>query len=176
MDDVLVLNTTMEPLNVVELQRAIQLLLRNKAKIVHVRNRDVRTVSFAIPLPSVIQMLYFIKRGRQSVALSKKNVLLRDKHQCMYCGVVGEQKLTVDHVFPKSRGGPSTFENLVCACVPCNTRKRDRTPEEAGMKLRRKPYRPRYIAWAVFKRHTAPEEWALYASLWSVSIEERLGQ
>lgn len=75
---------------------------------------------------------------------------------------------------PKSRGGASTWENLVCACVRCNGRKNDRTPAEAGMLLRRKPYEPRYIPWIRIKRNTLPTDWSKYLFLYDVSIEERV--
>jgi 5-methylcytosine-specific restriction endonuclease McrA len=173
--DVLVLNTTLEPLNVVAFKRAISLLLNGKAKIVHVRDRDVRAATIAIPLPSVIQMVYYIARGRREVPLSKKAVLIRDEHRCQYCGVTGQKKLTVDHIMPRSRGGGSTWENLVTACMVCNQRKRDRTPDEAGMRLRKKPRKPRFIPWLVISRNTTEADWLTYITLWSVSIDERIG-
>ena len=89
-------------------------------------------------MPSIIRMLYYIRRPMQKVALTKKNVLIRDDHICQYCGLRGERLMTVDHVTPKSRGGPSTWENLVCACMRCNNRKNNRTPREANMSLKRK--------------------------------------
>ena len=75
--------------------------------------------------------------------LSRKNVLRRDRHRCQYCR--SNDRLTIDHVIPKSRGGKDTWENLVAACVPCNNRKGSRTPEEAGMPLLRKPFRPSHV-------------------------------
>jgi 5-methylcytosine-specific restriction endonuclease McrA len=174
---VLVLNTTFEPLNEIGLHRAVKLLLNNKAKVVrHHEKRQVRAETIAFPMPSIIQMLYYIKRNHpKKVAMTKKNVLLRDDHRCQYCGVRGERFLTVDHVVPRSRGGPSTFENLVCACQPCNTRKKNRTPGEANMKLLRAPYVPKYIPFVVIERNMAPEDWIKALTLWNVSIEDRIG-
>lgn len=119
-------------------------------------------------------MLYYISRGRKRVALTKKNVLLRDDYTCAYCGCRGGREMTVDHVVPKSRGGASTWENLVASCSVCNGRKRDRTPKDAGMPLRRKPREPRYIPWLVIRRNTAPDEWLSYLTLYSIGIEERV--
>jgi CRISPR/Cas system Type II protein with McrA/HNH and RuvC-like nuclease domain len=82
--------------------------------------------------------------------------------------------MTVDHIVPKSRGGPSTWENLATSCQACNGRKNNRTPDEAKMKLRRKPYEPRYIPWIRIKRNTLPSEWGKFLFLYGVSIEERV--
>jgi 5-methylcytosine-specific restriction endonuclease McrA len=175
MTDVLVLNATYEYLNVTPLQRAVRLLFAGKAEIVE-RHRDVITApSVTFPLPSVIRMLYYIRRPQAVVALTKRNVLLRDDFHCQYCGAKDKSSdLTVDHVQPKSRGGPSTWENLVCACQRCNGRKRNRTPEEAGMPLLRKPKRPRHIPWVSISRNTLPNEWGKFL-FFSVSIEVRTG-
>ncbi len=125
----------------------------------------------AIALPSVVRLLYYVRRAsRQRVALTRKNVLLRDRYTCAYCGERDGATMTVDHVEPKSRGGRSTWANLVACCSPCNGRKRDRTPVEAGMPLRVKPREPRSIPWAAVKRHTMPDEWAKYLTLYNVSL------
>lgn len=174
MSQVFVLNFSYEPLSVVSLQRAVRLLFARKAEIVSRRDRTIASPSYEMALPSIIRMLYYIKRPRARVGLTKKNVLLRDDHVCQYCGIRGAE-MNVDHVIPKSRGGPSSFENLVCSCVPCNSRKRDRTPAEAGMHLRRKPYEPRYIPWITVKRNTLESEWSKYLFLYDVNIEERVG-
>jgi hypothetical protein len=110
----------------------------------------------------------------QKVALTKKNVLIRDDHSCQYCGLRGERLMTVDHVVPKSRGGESTWENLVCACMRCNNRKNNRTPHEANMALKKKPRQPKYIPWIQIKRNTLPDEWGKFLFLYNVSIEERI--
>jgi 5-methylcytosine-specific restriction endonuclease McrA len=81
--------------------------------------------------------------------------------------------MTVDHVVPRRQGGPSAWGNLISACSRCNGRKRDRTPAQAGMPLRRKPHEPRFIPFVVVRRNTRPDEWAKYLTLYSVSIEER---
>jgi 5-methylcytosine-specific restriction endonuclease McrA len=119
-------------------------------------------------------MLYYIRRPRQQVALTKKNVMLRDDYRCQYCGIKASGPMTVDHVVPKSAGGASSWENLVCACLVCNNRKNNRTPHDANMSLLRKPRRPKYIPWIQVKRHTVPGEWYKFLFLYDVSIEERI--
>jgi len=174
MSDVLLLNFTYEPLGVVDVARAVRLLFAGKAEVVHGDGRVIRSTSIAFPLPSIVRMLYFIRRSRKRVALTKKNVLLRDKYACAYCGARGDRTMTVDHIVPRARGGSSTWENLVACCSACNARKRDRTPDEARMPLRIRPREPKFIPWIVVRRHTAPDEWAKYLALYSVGIEERL--
>lgn len=174
MNDVLLLNFTYEPLGIVDIQRAVRLLFARKAEVVHDDGRQLHSVSAAFPLPSVVRLLYYVARKRNRVALTKKNVLLRDDYTCAYCSRKGGADMTVDHVQPKSRGGTSTWLNLVCCCSRCNLRKRDRTPAEAGMPLQRKPREPRFIPWVVVRRNTMPDEWWKYLSLYSVGIEERV--
>lgn len=161
MSEVLVLNNNFEPMNVAAWQRAVELIFAGKAEAIHNTARKLRSAGgFAMPLPSIIRMLYFVKRKPKGVALTKRNVLLRDDYKCGYCGRNGDRDtMTVDHVLPRAAGGKSTWENLVAACTACNGRKRDRTPEQAGMPLR---------------RHTADAEWAKYLGLWSLSIEDRI--
>ena len=172
--DVLVLNFTYEALNITSFQRAVKLLFSGKAEIVHRRDEILKSTSYEMRLPSIIRMLYYIKRPMQKVALTKKNVLLRDDYTCQYCGLRGERMMTVDHVLPRSKGGPSTWENLVCACMRCNNRKNNRTPEHANMKLKRKPKSPKYIPWIRVKRNTLPGEWHQFLFLYNVSIEEKI--
>ena len=172
-DSVLLLNSTYEPLGIVDLARAVRLLFARKVEVLHRGDRDVRTTSIAFPLPSVLRMLYYVRRARKRVALTKKNVLLRDDYACAYCLTRGGHDMTVDHVVPRSRGGSSAWENLVACCSTCNARKRDRTPAEARMPLRRTPREPRAIPWLVVRRNTAHDEWGKYLALYNVSIEER---
>jgi 5-methylcytosine-specific restriction endonuclease McrA len=171
--DVLVLNFTYEALNVTTFQRAVKLLFAGKAEAVHSQERLVCSTSFEMRMPSIIRMLYYIKRPLQRVALTKKNVLIRDDHICQYCGE-RDRIMTVDHVIPKSRGGSSTWENLVCSCMHCNNRKNNRTPQEANLSLRRKPRQPKYIPWIQIKRNTLPDEWGKFLFLYNVSIDERI--
>ena len=172
-ESVLLLNSTFEPLGIVDLARAVRLLFARKVEVIHQGDRHVQTTSFAFPLPSVVRMLYYVRRVRKRVALTKKNVLLRDDYTCAYCLARDGRDMTVDHVVPRSRGGVSAWENLVACCSACNARKRDRTPAEARMPLRRTPREPRFIAWVVVRRNTAHDEWGKYLALYNVGIEER---
>ena len=174
MSDVLLLNFTYEPLGVVDVARAVRMLFARKVEVVHAGCGEIRSVTAAFPLPSVVRLLYYIAHRRKKVALTKKNVLLRDKYLCAYCGVRGDRLMTVDHVVPRARGGRSTWENLVACCSTCNARKRDRTPDEARMPLRIRPREPKFIPWIVVRSHTAPDEWVKYLALYSVGIEQRL--
>ena len=174
MTEVLVLNFTYEALNITSFQRAVKLLFSGKAEIVHNRDRVLYSPSWEIKMPSIIRMLYYIKRPMQKVALTKKNVLLRDDYTCQYCNVRGERMMTVDHVVPRSKGGPSTWENLVCACMRCNNRKNNRSPSDANMTLKRKPKTPKYIPWIQVRRNTLPDEWHKFLFLYNVSIETRV--
>lgn len=165
---VLVLNASFEFLNVASLERAIKLLYKGKAEVVESNDaKEVGSTTFRIKMPSIIRMLYYIIRPHKVVPLTKKNILLRDNHTCQYCGSEGD---TVDHVIPKSRGGRDTWENCVCACGYCNTRKNNRTPDEAQMALERAPKRPAYIPWVLVKRDASKVGWAKYL-YWNISIE-----
>lgn len=137
---VLVLNATYEAVNVCAARRALILILNGAAHAEEETSAIVRSARLAIPVPSVIRLLEYRRIPHQARALSRKNILLRDRNTCQYCGqtlVSGE--LTLDHVLPRSLGGKSAWENLVACCHPCNNRKGDRMPEVAGMKLLRTP-------------------------------------
>jgi 5-methylcytosine-specific restriction endonuclease McrA len=160
MRSVLVLNASYEYLNVTSLERAVTLLFKDKAELVEaVDGLEISSVRVRMRLPSVIRMRYYIQRPYKEVPLTRKNVLLRDRHTCQYCGRPGD---TVDHVRPRSRGGPHTWENCVCACAECNRRKNDRTPEEARMALRRKPRRPLHLPWLLISDDKSRQGWARY--------------
>lgn len=140
MSATLVLNATFEPLNTVSWERAITLVLGRRAEIVTPSDREYRAADVTVPVPLVIRLLDYVRVPRRAaLALSRRAVLARDGHVCAYCGAPAR---TVDHIQPRSRGGANSFENLVAACGPCNHRKADRTPGEAGMVLRVRPYTP----------------------------------
>jgi 5-methylcytosine-specific restriction endonuclease McrA len=146
--NVLVLNATYEPLNVVSVKRAVVLLLKEKAQIVEATEAWVRAQS--IP-------------HRLSLPLGRRTVLARDGYTCQYCGAQPDKsELTLDHVVPRSRGGRSSWENVVTACTRCNQRKGCHTPKEAGMPLRTSPRRPRYIALTVLADARQHEVWNRY--------------
>ena len=141
---VLVLNQNYEPMSVCSAKRAIVLLYLEKAEMIEHNHDWIRSVNASMPLPSIVRLIRLINVPRKRVLLNRKNILKRDGYQCQYCGV-REGPITVDHVVPRDKGGQDTWENLVCACVGCNTKKSNRTPREAGMVLLRKPKKPGYL-------------------------------
>jgi 5-methylcytosine-specific restriction endonuclease McrA len=164
MNQVLVLNATYEPLNVVSVRRAVILLLKEKAEVVEAAEALLRSERMALPVPLVIRLVYYVRIPRRfSLPLSRRTVLARDHYICQYCGSQpGKAHLTIDHVLPRSRGGETEWENVVTACGPCNRHKGNRTPEEANMPLHRRPRRPRYLALTLIEGARAPEEWGKY--------------
>ncbi|RLG10162.1 HNH endonuclease [Candidatus Pacearchaeota archaeon] len=156
----LVLNASYEPLSICTVKRAISLYIQNKAEIIYTYDgKVIKTPSTFFPRPSVIRLNYYVKlKKRLEVPLNKKNILKRDNYTCQYCGKKGGN-MTIDHVIPKRKGGKDTWENLVCACPQCNALKGDRTPEEAGMKLLRKPFKPHYILFMFMDKKLPDERW-----------------
>lgn len=141
---VLVLNQDYSALTVCSVERAVILVHLQKVHLVETKDDQyVRSPSVKLPWPSIVRLKNYANVPYKRVMLSRKNVLKRDRHTCQYCG--GTDDLTIDHVVPKSRGGRDTWENLVAACVACNNQKGDLTPEEAGMRLARQPFRPSYV-------------------------------
>ncbi len=138
---VLVLNQNYEPLNVARARRAVVLLLRGKAELLENGVGIIHTMNELIPLPSVIRLVYLVKRPRRQRKLTRHEVFRRDEYTCQYCGR-HTKELTLDHVVPRYKGGRHVWENVVSACIPCNNRKAGRTPQEAGMKLIRQPSTP----------------------------------
>ncbi len=137
---VLVLNASYEPINICAARRAIVLVLKGIAMTEEENGHFLHAARISIRVPSVIRLLEYRRIPHQTRALSRKNILMRDRNTCQYCGAVlvaGE--LTLDHVIPRSRGGVSAWENLVACCHGCNRRKGNQLPLEAGMKLLREP-------------------------------------
>ena len=137
---VLVLNATYEPINVTAVRRAIVLVLKGVATTEEENGSFVHSARVAIRIPSVIRLTEFRRIPYQTRALSRKNILLRDRSTCQFCGrVFPASELTLDHIIPRSRGGHTDWDNLVACCHACNNLKGDRLPEEAGLKLLRQP-------------------------------------
>ena len=140
---VLVLNQTYEPLNICRVRRAVVLIYQNKAEMLENGSGFIHSVNLEFPVPSVIRLASMIKRPHRSERkLTRLEIFKRDQYTCQYCGKE-TRHLTLDHVIPRYRGGQHTWENVVSACVPCNRRKAGRTPQEARMKLIRRPSQPR---------------------------------
>ncbi len=143
MDRTLLLNTTFEPLAIVSWKKAVTLLFLEKVEVVKEYDREIKSISLHMRLPSVIRLLRFVRNNRLNVRFSRKNIFLRDSFTCQYCGKPFEPRhLTCDHIVPKSRGGLTEWTNIVTSCVYCNVKKGDKLPEEAEMHPRRRPLRP----------------------------------
>ena len=141
---VLVLNQSYEPIHVCSVRRAIILVFRGRAEVIESLDMCIRSVSEQFPVPSVVRLGIYVRIAPKQLALSKKNILKRDGHQCQYCGT-RRGPMTVDHLVPKTRGGRDTWENLVCACLCCNNLKGNRLPEQTNLVLIRKPRRPNHV-------------------------------
>ena len=161
---VLVLNQNYEPLNVSRVRRAVVMVIRGKAETLENDSGMIHTVSDAIPMPSVIRLVYMVRRPRPEKKLTRREVFQRDKYTCQYCG--GEtRELSLDHVDPRHRGGRHIWENVVSACLRCNNRKAGGTPQEAGMQLIRQPFAPYVSGYCVpieyIKRHNGWQKFLL---------------
>jgi 5-methylcytosine-specific restriction endonuclease McrA len=163
---VLVLNQNYEPLNVCHARRAFVLIDRGKAEVLEHGEGGIRTSRLLFLLPSVIRMIYMIKRPRPKMRLSRREVFNRDKFICQYCSRQ-TRELTLDHVLPRHKGGRHEWENLVSACKTCNHRKAGRTPKEARMRLLREPFTPRVSSYYVVYRYLdGQEDWRKFIPGW----------
>lgn len=141
----LVLNASYEPLSVVPARRAVVLVLRGRATLVVGRDERWASEHQSVTVPSVVRLATFVKVPyRRTVPVTRRAVFGRDSHLCQYCDGPAE---SLDHVLPRSRGGPHSWENVVACCRSCNIRKGDRLPAEAGFVLRVRPQAPRQYAW-----------------------------
>ena len=155
---VLVLNQNYQPLNVCNARRAIILLGRGKAETLIDGREHISTVSRPVSIPSVIRLVYMVKRPMARRRLSRRAVFYRDGFRCQYCGKQSKD-LTLDHILPRSRKGPHEWENVVSACIPCNHRKAGQTPREANMRLLTKPAAPRPNPYYIFHHRRILDEW-----------------
>jgi 5-methylcytosine-specific restriction endonuclease McrA len=152
-------------MSVINAKKAIVLLYLGKAELIEAHNGlQVRAVSMSMPFPSIVRLSMYVRVPFKNIILSRKNILRRDAHRCQFCGR-GDIPLTIDHVVPLSRGGEDTWENLVCACVQCNNKKGDRTPEESNLPLRRKPMRPNHVTFIRYVMGSLDERWKPYLFL-----------
>lgn len=178
--NVLVLNRVYLPVHVTTVRRAVSMMYQGTARAL---DHEYRTFDFEdwivrvehdgdligtsagpLPVPRVIVLSHYDRLPRRHVRFSRSNIFSRDRYTCQYCGVrPGRASLNLDHVVPRAQGGRTTWENVVCSCIPCNRRKGGRTPEQAGFRLHRRPTRPRwtpllsapaghirYLEWAPF--------------------------
>ncbi len=196
---VLVLNNNYTPVTVTSVRRAFVMLYCGVAKAVGLNYETydfeswqeisllkerldgkevIRTVSKAIRIPRVILLVRYDRMPKRVVKFNRINIFRRDKNTCQYCGVEYDRsELTLDHVVPRSMGGKTEWENIVCCCSKCNVKKGGRTPEAAGMKLTAKPKKPRWNPLANLSVHTVRyREWEPFLSLvdvsyWNVELE-----
>lgn len=141
---VLVLNQNYEPLNICQVRRAIVLVYRGKAEVIENGAGYALSAYVTFPLPSVIRLVYMVKRPPYHRKMTRLEVFARDNYTCQYCGRQSRD-LTLDHVIPRYRGGEHHWLNVVSACNACNRRKAGKTPAEAGMKLIHQPFAPRLV-------------------------------
>lgn len=161
----LLLSQSYEPVKVVSWQRAITLLTLGKVEVLEEYDGAVRSPTVVIKVPAVIRLLRNFRRFRKPVKFSRINIYGRDSYTCQYCGVKKRAtKLTYDHVVPRSRGGKTVWTNIVTCCVECNAKKANRTPEQAGMTLRKQPKQPQALPALTIRlsRSSMPEAWRDY--------------
>jgi hypothetical protein len=158
---VLILNADYRALTVCSVQKAFILVYLNKAELVAENGSfTLNTIAARFPMPSIIRLFTYVQLPYKGVILSRQNIFKRDGGRCQYCGVAHD--LTLDHVMPRSRGGKSTWENLVTACKGCNSKKGDETPEEAGMHLARPPFKPSFLMFLRDFSGHVDENWKPY--------------
>lgn len=171
MTAVLVLDAEYRPLRVVTWQTAIADFFLGKTETIeYSHDRTIRGVTREFPMPSVVRVLKHFKRDKIRVKFSRLNVYVRDRFTCQYCGTrCKAEDLNFDHVQPRSRGGQTSWENIVTCCIGCNDAKGNRTPAEAGMKLMRKPVKPTHLPLVTVQmRGDVPAEWKPY---WTGELE-----
>jgi hypothetical protein len=194
---VLVLNRLWQAVNTCSARRAFTLLYQGHAQVVSTdpgqefmthdfnswqdfsnnnpnHEEMVRTISMNIRIPRIIVLLLFERLPKKDVKFTRHNVFERDSNTCQYCAkVLPREMLNLDHVLPRDRGGQTTWENIVCSCIPCNTRKGNRLPHEAGMVLIQKPKRPKwrpFISISVSTQHHESWKHFLDIAYWNVEL------
>lgn len=170
----LMLDQGYAPVKVIPWQRAIRLLTLGKVEVVEEYDREVRTSYLVIRVPAVVRLLRAFRRAKKPVKFSRVNIYGRDGYRCQYCGErKSTDELTYDHVIPRSRGGRTTWTNIVTCCEACNRRKADRTPLEAGMRLHREPKQPidAPVVMIALSRESAPAAWRDYL-YWTGELDQ----
>lgn len=192
---VLILNRNWTPIQTTSVKEAIGLVAKGSAKIIDPKTFEtmdlfswndvsksrvkfgdavIRSCHLAIVPPEVIVLTNYDKLGERSVVFSRRNLFKRDRYTCQYCGTQpGPESLTIEHVLPKSKGGVSSWTNCALACLECNTKKANRTPEQAGMKLRRIPKKPSWRALAQISPRDRRESWDMFISraYWEIELD-----
>ena len=162
MQQVLVLNASYEPLNVCSVRRAHVLVFKGKAEVIEELDRSLHSASDTFPWPHVIRLVHYVRVPRTvKRKISRRALFARDGWRCVYCGTTSG-RLTLDHVVPRSRGGASTWENVVTSCAPCNLRKGNRLLHEAQMELPHPPRPPAPVLFIKVAAPRIPETWQPY--------------
>lgn len=166
MSRVLKLNRNFEPVGVVDWKEAIRLIFLEKAEIIEeYEDKYLRAPRQTFRMPAVIRLTNSFNRPRKRIKFNRKNIWARDRFQCQYCGKkFPSSELTLDHVIPRAQGGTTCWENIVACCMDCNDKKRNRTPAQANMKLKKYPARPDWMPVAIMSlsKNTIPEPWKAY--------------
>lgn len=158
---VLVLNQNYEAISICSAKRAFLLVFLKKAELIDiVEGQYIRSSMAAYEMPSIIRLKYYVNIPYKKVSMTRSNIFKRDGYACIYCGTTKD--LTIDHVLPRSRGGKDTWENLVTACHSCNSKKGNRTPEEADMPLLRKPFKPTHLYFLKIFEAEIRDSWKPY--------------
>lgn len=162
MERTLLLNQSYEPISAIHWKRAMCLIVLNKAEMVEEYDQKIHSATNSFPMPAVIRLVESFKRYKKHVKFSKKNIFARDHYRCCYCGVNGtNDTLTCDHILAKAKGGTTCFQNVVTSCKECNSKKADKSIQEAGMNLICSPYTPDWIPF-IFHSFKTPEIWNKY--------------
>ena len=161
MSEVLVLNQNYQAISVCDPRRALVLVMLDKAELVCDNpNRKMHAINATFDYPLIIRLFTYVRLARKKVPLTRYNIFKRDGNKCVYCG--SKDRLTVDHVIPKAKGGRTTWKNLVTACKKCNSKKADLSCMEAGLNLQTAPYRPSFILFISRFSGTIHEAWKPY--------------
>lgn len=173
----LVLDPAYRPHKVVPWQRAVTLLFAGRVEVVEEYDAEIRSVSVVLRVPAVVRLVGKLRKSKVAIRFSRQNILTRDKFTCQYCGQKKPQsKLNYDHVIPRSHGGKTNWENVVASCYPCNDRKANRTPQQAGMRLLTAPKKPDFLPLHVLRFApgvSLPDKWASYV-YWTGPLDEEL--
>ncbi len=160
---VLVLNASYEPINVCTVRRAVVLILKERAEVLEHATWSLHAETFTMARPVVIRLITYVRipRDAHSRKITRRAIFARDRWVCQYCGTE-RSSLTIDHVIPRSKGGLSSWDNIVTCCAPCNRRKGDRLPKIAGMHPRHAPKPPKPSIFVHVAVPRVPEVWQPY--------------
>ena len=164
-ENTLLLATSYEPLKIISWKKAITLVFLEKVEVVELYDRIVRSPSVQFTLPAVVKLLHSVPRRPHRVKFSRQNLFFRDNYTCQYCHKPHPtHMLTYDHVVPRSKGGKTTWTNIVTSCIPCNLKKGNRLPHAASLRLLRVPEEPRWLPTLslAIRLESAPQVWQDY--------------